>query len=69
MKCHIHEGNLEPLHHQEVEREIIVNQMSNLLTRCTQEMLEQKKMFRNSPMNDQNKEISDRLDSLKILDD
>ena len=69
MKCHINEGNLEPLHHQEVEREIIVNQMSNLLTRCTQEMLEQKKMFRNSPMNDQNREISDRLDSLKILDD
>ena len=69
MKCHIFEGNLEPLHHQEVEREIIVNQMSNLLTRCTQEMLEQKKMFRNSPMNDQNREISDRLDSLKILDD
>ena len=41
-KCYIKEGNLEPIHHQEGERKIIVDQMSNLLQRCTQEMLEQR---------------------------
>ena len=34
-KCYIEQGNIEPIHHQEGERKIIVDQMSNLLSRCT----------------------------------
>ena len=45
-KCYIEQGNLEPIHHQEGERKIIVDQMLNLLQRCTLEMMDQKRVFR-----------------------
>ena len=41
----IKNGNLEPIHHEEDERKIIVDQMSSLLTRCVNELVEQKQMF------------------------
>ena len=34
-KCYIKMGNLEPIHHQEGERKIIIDQLTNLLSRCT----------------------------------
>ena len=37
-RCYIKKGNLETLHHMKTEREIIVDQMSSLLIRATQEM-------------------------------
>ena len=40
-RCYLNKGNLETLHHMKTEREIIVDQMSSLLQRATNEMREQ----------------------------
>ena len=45
-KCCIKKGNIEPIHHQEGERKIIIDQLMNLLSRCTQEMIEQRRIFK-----------------------
>ena len=44
-KFFIKQGNIEPIHHAEGERNMILEQMQSLLARCTQEMMEQKRLF------------------------
>ena len=38
-RYHISKGNLEPIHHYKAERELIADEMLNLLTRCVNELV------------------------------
>ena len=67
-KCFIQKGSLEPIHHQEGERKIIIDQFMSLLSRCTEEMLEQRRMFKEASQLDIPTEISDHLNGLIQLD-
>ena len=61
-------GNLEPIHHQEGERKIIIDQLTNLLSRCTHEMIEQRRIFKEASQLEVPPEISERLNGLIQLD-
>ena len=67
-KCFIKQGNLEPIHHQEGERKIIIDQLMNLLSRCTLEMIEQRRIFKEASQLEIPPEISERLNGLIKLD-
>ena len=68
-KCYIQYGNLEPIHHQEDERKIIVDQMQSLLTRCVNEMIDQQKMFIQTQKQDIPREVTEKMEMIKKLDD
>ena len=39
-RFYIKEGKLEPIHHKEGEKKIIIEQMQSLFARCTKELLD-----------------------------